>query len=163
MTPRIALLSLLLSGSVPLAYATATPPKPDKETTTPATTLPALPANTQIRQSIRIGNRTLSYKAIIGALPVQDDKGKTIGDVMFTAYIMKGNNRPVTFALNGGPGASSVYLNIGAIGPKVVHFWHPRHQPIRPRDTAQQPQHLAGLYRSCVHRPNRHRLQPCSH
>ncbi|ALR07006.1 S10 family peptidase [Xylella fastidiosa] len=122
MIPRIALLSLLVSSSVPLAYATATPPKPDKETTTPATTLPALPANTQIRQSIRIGNRTLSYKAIIGALPVQDDKGKTIGEVMFTAYIMKGNNRPVTFALNGGPGASSVYLNMSAIGPKVVHF-----------------------------------------
>src|SRR5258705_8814477 len=41
---------------------------------------------------------------------------------MFVAYTMPGTNRPVTFALNGGPGAASVYLNLGAIGPKRVQF-----------------------------------------
>ncbi|WP_199747385.1 S10 family serine carboxypeptidase-like protein, partial [Corallococcus sp. AB049A] len=51
-----------------------------------------------------------------------DAKGKVIADVVFTAYTMPGKDRPVTFALNGGPGASSVYLNMGAIGPKVVTF-----------------------------------------
>ncbi|HHW4680337.1 MAG TPA: S10 family peptidase, partial [Xylella taiwanensis] len=102
--------------------ATGTASKPDKEVITHTDSLPALPADARIRQSIRLGNRNLSYTAIVSALPVRDDKGKTIGDVVFTAYIMEGKNRPVTFALNGGPGASSVYLNMGAIGPKVVSF-----------------------------------------
>jgi carboxypeptidase C (cathepsin A) len=35
---------------------------------------------------------------------------------------MEGKDRPVTFAFNGGPGAASVYLNLGAIGPKRVAF-----------------------------------------
>src|SRR6202046_5349601 len=41
---------------------------------------------------------------------------------MFTAYTVPGAGRPVTFAFNGGPGASSVYLNLGAIGPKRIQF-----------------------------------------
>ena len=58
----------------------------------------------------------------MGSLPVLDEKGKTIADVMFIATPFPGADRPVTFALNGGPGASSVYLNLGAIGPKRVQF-----------------------------------------
>ncbi len=53
---------------------------------------------------------------------MRDAQGKTIGEVVYPAYTMAGTNRPVTFALNGGPGASSVYLNFGAIGPKKVNF-----------------------------------------
>ncbi len=45
-------------------------------------------------------------------------KGKVIADVVFTALMPSRTGRP--FALNGGPGASSVYLNMGAIGPKVT-------------------------------------------
>src|SRR5206468_9769115 len=40
----------------------------------------------------------------------------------YTAYTVPGANRPVTFAFNGGPGAASVFLNMGAIGPKRVPF-----------------------------------------
>ncbi|HEV2680946.1 MAG TPA: peptidase S10, partial [Rhodanobacter sp.] len=53
---------------------------------------------------------------------VRDEKGEITGEVVFTTYTMPGKDRPVTFALNGGPGASSVYLNFGAIGPKKVNF-----------------------------------------
>ncbi|MFX8262501.1 hypothetical protein ABTL46_21850, partial [Acinetobacter baumannii] len=54
---------------------------------------------------------------------VRDGEGKKIGEVVYTAYIANnGGDRPVTFAFNGGPGASSVYLNLGAIGPKRVPF-----------------------------------------
>ena len=49
---------------------------------------------------------------------MRDKEGKVVGQVVTTAYTMEGKDRPVTFALNGGPGASSVYLNFGAIGPK---------------------------------------------
>lgn len=91
-------------------------PKDDK------TEAPALPADASARQSMRLAGRTLDYTATVGTLPVRDAKGKVIADVVFTAYTMPGKDRPVTFALNGGPGASSVYLNMGAIGPKVVTF-----------------------------------------
>jgi carboxypeptidase C (cathepsin A) len=84
--------------------------------------LPPFPQDKTIRQSIQLGGRTLNYQATVGSLPVLDEKGKTVADVMFIAYTAPGAGRPVTFALNGGPGASSVYLNLGAIGPKRVQF-----------------------------------------
>ena len=84
--------------------------------------LPPFPADKTVRQSISLDGRELKYDATVGSLPVLDEKGKTIASVMFTAYTVPGVNRPVTFALNGGPGAASVFLNLGAIGPKRVQF-----------------------------------------
>lgn len=84
--------------------------------------LPPLPADAHVTQTAKVDGRTLKYTVTVGALPVRDDKGKVTGEVVFTAYTMAGKDRPVTFALNGGPGASSVYLNLGAIGPKKVDF-----------------------------------------
>ncbi|MCT2398125.1 S10 family peptidase [Novosphingobium mangrovi (ex Huang et al. 2023)] len=77
-----------------------------------------------IKQSAVIGGKTVNYTATVGALPVKDDKGKLIGEVVYTAYTVPGapTSRPVTFAFNGGPGAASVYLNLGAIGPKRIPF-----------------------------------------
>src|SRR5208337_3939129 len=45
---------------------------------------------------------------------------------------MEGENRPVTFAMNGGPGASSVYLNFGAIGPKHLQAGNDGDSPSDP-------------------------------
>jgi carboxypeptidase C (cathepsin A) len=84
--------------------------------------LPPLPADAHVTQTATVDGKTLKYTVTVGSLPVRDEKGKTTGEVVFTAYTMAGNDRPVTFALNGGPGASSVYLNLGAIGPKKVNF-----------------------------------------
>ncbi len=86
--------------------------------------LPPLPADKTIHQSVRIGGRSLAYDATVGVIPVRDAKGKKIADVVYTAYTVPGSkpDRPVTFAFNGGPGASSVYLNMGAIGPKRIQF-----------------------------------------
>ncbi|MBH9536852.1 S10 family peptidase [Novosphingopyxis sp. YJ-S2-01] len=86
--------------------------------------LPPLPADKTVKQSAVIGGRTISYNATVGTIPVRDGKGKTIGQVVYTAYTVPGAdvNRPVTFAFNGGPGASSVYLNLGAVGPKRLQF-----------------------------------------
>ena len=52
-------------------------------------------------------------------------KEKPIADIFYTYYAYKGDNkalRPVTFVFNGGPGASSAYLHVGAMGPKTVSF-----------------------------------------
>src|SRR5258706_6099701 len=86
--------------------------------------LPPLPADKTVKQTARIGGEQLHYEATVGTIPVRDDKGRVIGDVVYTAYVVpgRGPRRPVTFAFNGGPGASSVYLNMGAIGPKRIKF-----------------------------------------
>jgi carboxypeptidase C (cathepsin A) len=85
---------------------------------------PPLPADKTVRQSARIGGRAIAYDATVGTLSVRDEKGKEIGQIVYTAYTVPGADyrRTVTFAFNGGPGASSVYLNLGAIGPKRVQF-----------------------------------------
>ncbi|MET4665827.1 peptidase S10 [Sphingomonas sp. PvP056] len=91
--------------------------------------LPPLPADKTVRQSAMIGGRRIAYDATVGKISVRDDKGKEIGQVVYTSYVAAGSgkggaapNRPVTFAFNGGPGASSVFLNLGAVGPKRVQF-----------------------------------------
>jgi len=101
----------------PAPAAVAGTPPSDK-----ATELPPLPADAHVAQTIQLAGRALNYTATVGSLSVNGPDGKKTGDVVFTAYTMEGTGRPVTFALNGGPGAASVYLNLGAIGPKRVAF-----------------------------------------
>lgn len=120
MRTAAALLSILLfaGAAAPPAFAD----EGGKEAKGEDFKLPPFPADRTVHQSAVIGGRKLNYDATVGSLPVLDDKGHTIADVMYVAYTMPGKDRPVTFALNGGPGASSVYLNLGALGPKRVQF-----------------------------------------
>lgn len=80
-----------------------------------------LPADSVTSQSITLPDgRKLDFTATAGSLPIVDESGKLqaeIGFIAFTRPAEEGRQRPVTFAINGGPGASSAYLNIGAIGP----------------------------------------------
>ncbi|XHS78154.1 S10 family peptidase [Burkholderiaceae bacterium UC74_6] len=115
------------------AAAAAAASKPEEPATAP------FPADKSVAQSIQLGGRTLSYTATIGSLPVQGKDGKPIADVMFAAYTMPGADRPVTFAINGGPGASSVYLNLGAIGPKRVRFGNEGDAPSDPAQLKDNP------------------------
>jgi len=87
--------------------------------------LPAFPADASVKQVTHVAGKTLNYTATVGSLPVRDEKGKKIAEVVFTAYVLDGPrdpHRPITFAFNGGPGAASVYLNLGALGPKRLQF-----------------------------------------
>jgi carboxypeptidase C (cathepsin A) len=42
------------------------------------------------------------------------------GDVSYIAYVKPGENRPITFTFNGGPGSSSIWLHLGAFGPRRI-------------------------------------------
>jgi carboxypeptidase C (cathepsin A) len=90
-----------------------------------------LPADAHVAQSMQLDGKTLHYTVTVGTLAVNDN-GKKIGEVVFTAYTVEGPDRPVTFALNGGPGAASVYLNLGAIGPKHLEFGEEGDSPSDP-------------------------------
>lgn len=117
--------AFLCLGPVPVTAAQAdkTPAATDKDK--PAdkpgadkAAFPPLPQEAHAAQTMVLDGKTLHYTVTVGALPVRNGEGKVAGEVVVTAYTMEGANRPVTFAFNGGPGASSVYLNFGAIGPK---------------------------------------------
>jgi len=117
-------------------------PAPPAATAPPADRpldLPPLPADAHVAQTIQLGGRTLNYTATVGSLPVNGPDGKKTGDVVFTVYTIEGGNRPVTFALNGGPGAASVYLNLGAIGPKRVAFGDQGDSPSDPATLTDNP------------------------
>src|SRR5437667_217728 len=49
-------------------------------------------------------------------------KEKPSAELFSVAYVAEGSDleRPVTFVFNGGPGASSAYLHVGAVGPQRV-------------------------------------------
>ena len=120
----------------------AKPATPDaKPATTPglSATLPPLPADAHVAQTMQLEGKTLHYTVTVGTLPVRDIKGALSGEVVYTAYIVDGKDRPVTFALNGGPGASSVYLNLGAIGPKRVAFGAEGDSPSDPATLSDNP------------------------
>lgn len=101
--------------------------------------LPPLPPDAHVEQSISLSGRTLHYTVTVGTLPVRDSDGKETGQVVFTAYTVDGSNRPVTFAVNGGPGASSVYLNFGAIGPKHLQVGNEGDSPSDPPTLIDNP------------------------
>ncbi len=63
----------------------------------------------------------LRYKATVGMLPSKDALGETKAGIFFTYYSVESDKpRPLTFSFNGGPGSSSVWLHLGALGPKRV-------------------------------------------
>jgi carboxypeptidase C (cathepsin A) len=118
--------------------------------------LPPLPAEAHVQQTIQLDGKALKYNVTVGALPVRDGDGKVAGEVVVTAYTVKagdegtrgradekardeGQNRPVTFAFNGGPGASSVYLNFGAIGPKHLDAGNEGDSPSDPTNLVDNP------------------------
>ena len=132
-------LCMALSVALP-AWAVDAPAAAASKPEDPAFT--AFPADKSVAQSMQLGGRTLNYTATVGSLPVPGKDGKPIGDVMFTAYTMpgaSGTDRPVTFAINGGPGAASVYLNLGAIGPKRVQFGSEGDSPSDPAQLKDNP------------------------
>ena len=100
-------------------------PKADKDDSKFLKDLPLFPADASVKQTVRTTRGALSYTVTVGSLPVRDEKGRKTAEVVFTAYVLDGphpEGRPVTFAFNGGPGAASAFLNLGAIGPKHVDF-----------------------------------------
>jgi carboxypeptidase C (cathepsin A) len=116
------LLALILGLGAAPALAADPPAKDGGESAKPKIDLPPMAADKTVDQSITVGGKVLKYKATVGHITVRDASGKATGEVVYTAYTVDGPGRPVTFAVNGGPGASSVYLNMGAIGPKRVAF-----------------------------------------
>lgn len=78
------------------------------------------------RHSGRFNGRAVSYTATVEAIEVADADGKPGARIVSTAYVADAEPgapaRPVMFVWNGGPISPSVYLHMGAFGPKRVAF-----------------------------------------
>jgi carboxypeptidase C (cathepsin A) len=88
----------------------------------PGNILSLLPPTTASRQQITVGGQKLAYVAEAGTLPIRDGNGAVTAQIFYTSYFPEntGATRPITFVFNGGPGAASGFLNLGAIGPRAL-------------------------------------------
>jgi carboxypeptidase C (cathepsin A) len=132
----IACAAAMAGASLPSAFAQPAHPGPQQATETGRANAPAaeqggrpraqndnaphLPADSVTDQTAELAGRTLHFKATAGSIPLNDaESGALQAEIAYVAYVIgsPADNRPVTFLFNGGPGAASAYLDIGAIGP----------------------------------------------
>ncbi len=110
---RPALLLLLAAASVTAQSSkTAEKAKPDE---TPVVS----------SHQILLDGKPLKYTATAGFMPIKSHgSGETEADMFYVAYTRDDvgplNKRPLMFVFNGGPGAATVWLHMGAVGPRVV-------------------------------------------
>ncbi len=76
-----------------------------------------------------IAGQAVTYVAETGMLPLLKPDGTSRASIFYVAYMRQGEggaeSRPVTFCFNGGPGSSSVWLHLGALGPRRVKLAEP--------------------------------------
>ncbi|HYA80102.1 MAG TPA: peptidase S10 [Methylocystis sp.] len=127
-----------LANFVSLARAEETSPPPRASAASPApaaspATAPApapaearkLPADKVTTHTLALHDRKLAFKANVSTIHITDSKGGPEADIVTTAYTLDGadiGKRPITFVFNGGPGAASAFLQLGALGPWRLPF-----------------------------------------
>lgn len=93
----------------------------DKTKKVEESTLPVITEGT-----ITIASKPIKYNATTGYLQVQNKDGEKKANMFYVAYIKQGElnvkQRPITFVFNGGPGSASVWLHMGALGPKKIQM-----------------------------------------
>ena len=93
---------------------------------------------------ITINGQPLKYRATAGRIDVHDDADKPKADFFFVAYEKlpadeDAAKRPITFVFNGGPGAASVWLHLGAVGPQRVALDQKSDLPLTPYHLEENP------------------------
>ena len=98
--------------------------------------------------SITQNRRKLKYEAIAAFIPVtsggiDDKRGEPEAAIFTTAYLLADADpatRPVCFAFNGGPGSASIWLHLGALGPKRVAIKEDGTMPAPPYAVTDNPE-----------------------
>ena len=161
-TASIALALALLSLAAP-AFAQGAPDKGASDKAAKADAAIPPPTVSVTRHKGNFGGQSISYTATAGETYLKAEDGTPRAAIFSTAYVKDGKdpNRPVTFLFNGGPGSGSVWLHMGAFGPKRVAI------PSDGTDDGgaalpdrRQSRFAARRHRHRLHRSGRHRLQP---
>ncbi|MGA8501064.1 MAG: peptidase S10 [Candidatus Sulfotelmatobacter sp.] len=103
----------------PAAPPTFSDKEKDKEEHYDMTEAPPVATHHQIT----VDGKLLKYTASAGRLPIKRGDGRIEAEMFYVAYTLDGQDaakRPLTFAFNGGPGSASIWLHMGALGPKRV-------------------------------------------
>lgn len=119
----------LTQAAPPSGATTAERPAPAAE--------PSLPGDAVTTHTLTLGQQKFTYTARAGSLALTDGKGQKTAEIFYVAYTRNDENpaqRPLTFALNGGPGAAAAYLDMAAVGPRILDFGDGRQLP-QPRAT----------------------------
>jgi carboxypeptidase C (cathepsin A) len=88
--------------------------------------------------SVSVEGKRIAYKAVAGTLVLHgkgDKENEPTVSMFYVAYFKKGEEaakRPVTFIYNGGPGSATVWLHMGAFGPRRVVTMDDSHTPAAP-------------------------------
>ncbi len=86
--------------------------------------------------SLDVEGTTLNYTAQTGMMPLKDEKDEINAKIFYTAYTLNDVDdpaeRPLIFVFNGGPGSASVWLHMGALGPKRVDMGDDGFMPAPP-------------------------------
>jgi len=93
---------------------------------------------------VEIGGRRVGYTATAATTTLKGDDGTPRASVFTVSYTASGKGdltkRPITFAFNGGPGSSSIWLHLGVLGPKRIALGDlttPQAPPYRLSDNAE--------------------------
>jgi carboxypeptidase C (cathepsin A) len=137
-TFALAWLTASLLATVGLPAAAQEPEKP--KAVTPAEVVQPEPVVTE--HETTVDGRVLKYRATAGYLTLPTEEGKPRAHVFHIAYTLIEDagdgkapapaTRPVTYAFNGGPGSSSVWLHMGAMGPVRVGGLDAEGMPLPP-------------------------------
>jgi len=122
--------TLLIAALAPCALP-AQEHTQEKETKTVEREKPAEPTppppkeeSSVTEHSIKIGGQTIAYKAIAGTILLKNEKEEPQALIYSTTYMRSDakdlSQRPISFIYNGGPGSASVWLHMGAFGPRRV-------------------------------------------
>ena len=125
-------LFFLFQVSTPAPSPSPTPASSQQQTTTTTTVKTTPPANiaqmldeqtSVTKHSVRVGGKQLNYTVTTGYMPIRNAQtGETEAKIFYMAYTLDNPSakRPLMFSFNGGPGSASVWLHLGALGPKRV-------------------------------------------
>ncbi|MGA9544422.1 MAG: peptidase S10 [Candidatus Sulfotelmatobacter sp.] len=107
------------SEQKPAAPLASSDKEKDKEEHYDMTEAPPVATHHQVT----VDGKVLKYTATAGRLPIKRGDGRIEAEMFYVAYTLDGQDaakRPLTFAFNGGPGSASIWLHMGALGPKRV-------------------------------------------
>jgi len=99
--------------------------KPEaKSEAAPAAPNPYIEERHESHGSITLAGKRIDYTAVAGTLMIEDSKNEPGAMMSYVAYLRNGAgpaaDRPIVFLYNGGPGSSTLWLHLGAFGPKRV-------------------------------------------
>jgi carboxypeptidase C (cathepsin A) len=116
----------LFVGSMALGLVAALPAlaqpaeKPPGDKPNPAETIKHLPADVVTHHVLDLPGRALHLTATAGSITLSNAAGVAQAQIGFIAYTLDDQpveKRPVSFAMNGGPGSASAWLQLGMLGP----------------------------------------------